>query len=190
MRYASALLLLAACEVGEVGPGNIVTVDAPTSLPTDAPTSTTDAPAASGLRITANTQATATAEFTPNNIVAVWIEGSNGFVKTIRRHSGERTPNLVTWIAAANDPADVDGLSGASRGAYAPLDVTWDMKNKDGVEVPDGTYYIRMELADSNNVDGTQNNVGLFSFSKGNAPQSQMNQTNGNFSSVFITYTP
>lgn len=189
MRYASALLLLAACEVGEVPPGNIVTVDAPTGGPADAP-STTDAAPSSGLRITSNTQATATAEFTPNNILAVWIEGPNGFVKTIRRQSGERTPNLVTWVAAANNPADVDGLTGASRVGYSPLDVTWDLKNKDGLEVPDGTYYIRMELADSNNVDGTQNNVGLFSFSKTSNPQMQSNQTNGNFSGVFITYTP
>jgi hypothetical protein len=45
-------------------------------------------------------------------------------------------------------------------------------------------------LADSNNVDGTQNNVGTFSFSKTDRPQTQMNQTNGNFSSVFITYNP
>jgi hypothetical protein len=89
--------------------------------------------------------------YKPKNIVAVWVTKSDGtFVKTILRYAGTRKSDLNSWIAAAGS-SDADAVMGATRPSHtAPtlMTATWDLKNKAGAVVPDGTYIIKLECAD------------------------------------------
>jgi uncharacterized protein (TIGR03382 family) len=143
--------------------------------------------AADGLSVTFTTTPNG-GPFAPRNIVAVWIEDSNGaFVKTIGRWAATRVQYLLDWIGKSGK--DSDAISGATRSNHAnPLTVTWDLKDRNGTAVPDGTYTIRMELADADVSTGAQNHQGTFTFVKGPTGSSQMNQANGGFISVNITF--
>jgi hypothetical protein len=130
-------------------------------------------------------------QFAPRNVVVVWVEAPGGaFVKTIDRYSNARTSHLVAWIAEAG-ANDMDAVSGATRLDHAtPITMTWDLRDKAGNLVPDGTYTIRMELADSNSSQPAQNHQGTFTFVKSAAPQSQTALTNGGFTNVSIDFQP
>jgi MYXO-CTERM domain-containing protein len=65
--------------------------------------------------------------------------------------------------------------------------VTWNATNRAGVEVPDGTYKLRMELADRNSTSAAQNNQGTFTFTKTAAGFTQTS-SNGGFTGVTVTY--
>jgi MYXO-CTERM domain-containing protein len=69
-----------------------------------------------------------------------------------------------------------------------PLTVTWDLKDRAGAIVPDGTYTIRMELADDNTTLPAQNHQGTFTFVKGPTAQTQTNLSNGGFINTTITF--
>jgi MYXO-CTERM domain-containing protein len=129
--------------------------------------------------------------YAPAHVVVVWVEGAGGaFVKTIDRWAGVRVGTLVAWgqKAGAND---ADAVSGATRISHTqPLTKTWDLRDRQGQEIPDGTYTIRMELADSNAISAMQNAQGTFTFTKGPAGFNQTGLSNGGFSNVSIVYTP
>jgi MYXO-CTERM domain-containing protein len=127
-------------------------------------------------------------KYAPKNIVAVWIENSSGsFVKTIGRWAGTRKSHLVAWILKSG--SDADAVSGATRPNHTgTLTVPWDMKDRNGSEVPDGTYTIRMELADSNAFTEGQNHQGTFTFVKG-ATDSTESTSGGGFENVNIEFT-
>lgn len=127
--------------------------------------------------------------YAPKNVVAVWVEGPGGtFVKTIGRWAGTRREHLVAWTAAAG-AADVDAVSGATRASHtAPLTVTWDLLDRTNVPVPDGTYTLRMELADENATQAAQNNQGTFTFVKGPQPSTQTALSSGGFINVSVTF--
>ncbi|MCE9576637.1 MAG: DUF2271 domain-containing protein [Deltaproteobacteria bacterium] len=127
--------------------------------------------------------------YAPRNIVAVWIEGPGGtFVKTIGRWANVRRSHLVAWQTKAGT-ADVDAVSGATRASHTgALTATWDLHDKAGAVVPDGTYTIRMELADSNASTPTPNHQGTFTFVKNGQSSSTTGGTNGGFEGVAIDY--
>lgn len=129
--------------------------------------------------------------YDPANIVAVWVESSAGaFVKTIGRWSNVRTISLVSWNNKSGG-ADADAVSGATRTNHTnALTVTWDLKNRQNAIVPDGTYTIRMEVADANATTAGQNNQGTFTFVKGTSPQVQSGLTNGGFTNVSVNFMP
>lgn len=145
-----------------------------------------------GLKVTFTTSATTPAgQFAPNHVVAVWVETQAGaFVKTIGRWSAVRTQSLQTWIGKAGT-ADADAVSGATQATQPNNLVTmeWDLKDRQGQVIPDGTYTIRLELADFN-VGGGTPNLGTFTFVKGPSPQNQTALTNGGYSNVSIEFAP
>jgi MYXO-CTERM domain-containing protein len=126
--------------------------------------------------------------YAPRNVVAVWIEDAGGtFVKTIGRWAATRRSSLVAWTQKAG--VDADAVSGATRANHtAPLTVTWNLKNRANLEVPDGTYTIRMELADRNSNVPADNHQGTFTFVKGPTSSTQ-NTANGGFNAVAINYS-
>ena len=130
-------------------------------------------------------------QYAPNHVVAVWVEGAGGtFVKTIGRWSATRTSSLIAWNQKAG-ATDVDAVSGATIATHAtPLTVTWNLTDRQGATVPDGTYTIRMELADSNATTTAQNHQGTFTFVKGASPQMQSGLTNGGFTNVSLNFDP
>lgn len=127
--------------------------------------------------------------YQPRNVVAVWIQNSSGqFVKTIGRWAAERRSSLVSWTLAAGG-ADADAVSGATRAGHGRLSVTWDGRNRAGVEVPDDTYTIRMELADRNSSMPSDNHQGAFAFVKGTTAVNTTTSANG-FNNVNVIYVP
>lgn len=125
--------------------------------------------------------------YAPRHVVSVWVEGPGGtFIKTIGRWSATRTSSLVAWRTAAG-AGDADAVSGATIANHtAPLTVTWDLKDKTGNVIPDGTYTLRMELADSNATTAAQNHQGTFTFVKSTTAQMQTALSNGGFTNVSI----
>jgi hypothetical protein len=146
---------------------------------------------AAALQITATTTPTATPVYQPSHVLAVWVENQAGtIVKTIGRYADVRKVALVAWQqkAGAND---VDAVSGATRTSHAtPAMISWDLKDRAGTVVADGTYTIRMEASDSNATAAGQNNQGTFTFVKGAMAQMQTGLTNGGFTNVSINFTP
>jgi len=185
----SVLLLgLAGCAgtIDSGGPGD-PTTDAPQQQPpgVDAP----DQPSGGSLHIAVTTTPNG-GNFAPRNVVAVWVENNGAFVKTIDRWAATRKGALVAWktVAGTND---VDAVSGATRQNHnTPLSITWDLLDKANAPIPDGTYTIRMELADSNASQPAQNHQGTFTFTKGATAESQTNLSNGGFTNVSIDFTP
>jgi MYXO-CTERM domain-containing protein len=146
--------------------------------------------AAGTLTVTYTTQSHG-GPYAPAHVVAVWVEDSGGgFVKTIDRWAGVRKQHLVAWTQKAGT-ADADAVSGATLISHTqPLTKTWDLTNRQGAEIPDGTYTIRMELADSNATQPLQNAQGTFTFTKSPAGFNQTGLSNGGFTNVSIVYTP
>jgi hypothetical protein len=132
----------------------------------------------------------AASPFDPNNVVAVWIEnGAGSFVKTIGRWAATRKGNLVAWTAKAG-AADVDAVSGATQPNYGTLTVKWDMSARAGLPMPaDGTYTVRMELADGDVTQPAQNNQGTFTFTRNGTASTTTAQSNGGFNNVSVIYT-
>ncbi|MCC6996593.1 MAG: DUF2271 domain-containing protein [Deltaproteobacteria bacterium] len=204
-----ALTLMGGC-MGEVQPTGQQGVDGGVSAADAAPRSADAAPVAvdaapgaadaapgaidaapTGVTETLTVQFDTTANggpYAPRNIVAVWVTDSNGaFVKTLGRWANTRVDHLVAWGQAS--PNDQDAISGATRAAHtARLSVTWDMKSKAGQAMPDGTYTIRMELADSNASQPAQNRQGTFTFVK-NGTAATQTVASGGFVNVAISYS-
>lgn len=134
--------------------------------------------------------------YSPNNVVAAWIQSGGGaHQRTVGVWSAVRTQYLLAYRAAAgvNDANNLpaDAVSGASRlNHQGSLTVLWNLRDKAGNIVPDGTYTIRLELAESNSTTLAQNNEGTFTFVKGPNPQVQSNLANGGFTNVTIDYDP
>jgi hypothetical protein len=192
MRSAALVVMLAACDVGSVVPeGASLAPDAALGGGSDSGSgsdSGTATAAPQTMRL-AFTTTESGGPYRPSHVVAVWIEGAGGaFVKTIERWSNLRTSSLVAWNQQSG--GDADAVSGATRNAHNELVVTWDLKNRQNTVVPDGTYTIRLEVADENATTTAQNNQGTFTFTKGTAPENQAGLDNGGFTNVSISYTP
>lgn len=129
--------------------------------------------------------------YAPANVVATWIQDAQGkFIKTIGRWADVRKNHLVLWQNKAG-LNDVDAVSGATRSTHADtLMATWDLKDKNGVLVPDGIYTLRMELADSDAIASGQNNQGTFTFTVGQTIEEQTALSNGGFTNVNIKFDP
>lgn len=107
-----------------------------------------------------------------------------GWPPAIRRSS------LIAWLAKAG-PNDTDPVSGASRIDHTqPLTIAWDLKDRQGTLIPDGTYTVRMALADSNATIAANNRQGTFTFIKGATAQDQTGLSNGGFNTVSLHFDP
>ncbi|HEY4180256.1 MAG TPA: DUF2271 domain-containing protein [Kofleriaceae bacterium] len=131
-----------------------------------------------------------TANYAPNNVLAVWIEKMDGtYVRTLDLQAAVRTQYLLAWNGKIGNPnAEPDIISGASRIGYATATLSWNLKDKAGNLQPAGTYRIRLEQAQSNANSQTANNEGTFTVAIGGAASSQAGQSNGGFTNVTVAY--
>jgi len=137
------------------------------------------------------TTSSAGGNYSPKNIVAIWVEDSNGkFVKTLMAYADRRQTHLNTWEAATTNAGSafnkVDAVSGATRSNHAKRQCTWNGTNYKGQAVADGTYKLWMELTDKNSTG----NKSSFTFVKGTAEQ-KLNPANvPSFSAISINWLP
>lgn len=83
----------------------------------------------------------------------------------------------------------VDATSGASRVNHTGLLAgTWNLLDKQGNLIPDGTYTMRLEFAEGNSTTAGQNGQGTFTFTKGSQAQNQTGLSNGAFTNGSISF--
>lgn len=134
---------------------------------------------------------TAGGNYSPKNIVAIWIEDAQGqWVKTLLAYAQTRRTHLNTWEAATTAAGSafntVDAVTGATRTSHGTRTCTWDCTDVNGTLLADGTYSIWMELTDKNNTG----NYSHFTFTKGPTPESQTPANVPSFSSISINWVP
>ena len=126
--------------------------------------------------------------FSPKHIMAVWIEDSTGnFVKTLLAYADKRIQYLNTWEAATGAKGIMynrtDAVTGATRTSHSTRTCSWDGTDYNKSAVPDGKYYLCMELTDKHETG----NVSKFSFVKGES--NLVNPANApSFSSVSVNW--
>ncbi len=86
-------------------------------------------------------------DFSPKHILAIWIEDSNGFVKTRKLRADKRKQYLYTFNSHTGGNV-VDAVTGATLSSHTTHTVTWDCKDVDGKLVPDGEYTVYVEFTD------------------------------------------
>jgi hypothetical protein len=80
----------------------------------------------------------------------VWIEDAEGefirslYVSGFSGFAKEKQVNLPAW--AESSKFETDGTTSASIG-WGKHTYVWDLKNREGKRVPDGTYRVRVESA-------------------------------------------
>ena len=78
-----------------------------------------------------------------DNMVAVWVEGPGGtFIKSIGMWGTKDgdMKSLLAWLAKSGSVKEADAISQPTRSNHnSPLMVSWDLKDKMGAEVADGT---------------------------------------------------
>ncbi len=129
--------------------------------------------------------------FAPKNIVAIWIENDQGeFVKTLLAYAQNRKTHLNTWQASTTAAGTAfnttDAITGATRTSHNIRSCSWDCTDYNGLVVPDGTYYVWMELTDKNSTG----NYSSFSFIKDENPDSQTPSGVPSFDNISIVWEP
>ena len=158
--------------------------DLATTASDDLASAAPDMAKAETLKVTFTTSAAPVGAYAPKNVVAVWIENNGTFVKTIGRWGNTRKQYLLGWVGKAG-ANDVDAVSGATQPAFGALTATWNL----GAQAGDGTYTIRLELADGNSMATTDNNEGMFTFDRNGTAQTHNPPASGGFSNVSLTYS-
>jgi hypothetical protein len=111
----------------------------------------------------------------PSNIGAVWIEDASGnFIRTIELWAGRFGRSLYHWQdhACVDGGPGVDAISEATLPEDATHKLEWDTRDLHGLNVPDGTYHVFIEVAE------TELNFGptaMYSFEKGPSPIAERN---------------
>ncbi|HRY99591.1 MAG TPA: DUF2271 domain-containing protein [Bacteroidales bacterium] len=129
--------------------------------------------------------------YSPKNIVAIWVTDSAGsFVKTLLAYAASRRTHLNTWEAATTAAGSAynvtDAISGATRTSHGTRICSWNGRNYNQVDMPDGTYRLWFELTDKN----ATGNFSHFDFVKGPLPQNQTPANVPSFSGISIAWQP
>jgi hypothetical protein len=137
------------------------------------------------------TTSNAGGNYAPRNIVAIWIEDSNGvFVKTLLAYAQNYKTHLNNWQASTTAIGSafnsVDAITGATKTSHATRSCSWNGKNYLGAAVNDGTYKVCFELTDKN----ATGNYSFFTFTKSATAQNQTPSNKPSFSSISIIWTP
>lgn len=114
--------------------------------------------------------ATYNGAYAPRNAGVIWITNAqNQFVKTIKIWAATYRYTLIRWIASSGQNT-TGAVTSASYNTHQLHNVTWNGKNYQNQDVPDGEYKINVEFTEHN---ATASNLGKFkqiSFVKGPEP--------------------
>lgn len=108
--------------------------------------------------------------FAPRNAGAIWVETADGqWVRTLERWGKRR----AKWLEAFNMASGgdlTDAITRATLPQHEVHEVSWNLTDLAGCEVPDGTYQVRIEVTDWS---GSGEDA-AFAFEKGPEPVSQL----------------
>lgn len=145
----------------------------------------------SGVLTVTATTSNAGGGYAPKNIIAIWVEDSQGnFVKTLLAYAQNRMTHLNTWqastSAAGTEFNTTDAITGATKNSHATRECTWNATDYNGNIMPDGEYFVWMELTDKN----TTGNYSSFSFTKNDIEELQNPANVPSFSDISISWNP
>jgi hypothetical protein len=128
--------------------------------------------------------------YSPKNVMAVWIENNSGkFIKTLLVYGDKRKTHLNVWESstslAGSTFNSVDAITGATQTNHGLRNCNWDGTDFSRLSVPDGDYKLRMELTDKNETG----NVASLNFTKGPKPYKLNSSTIPGFSTVSINWS-
>jgi hypothetical protein len=129
--------------------------------------------------------------YAPQNILAIWVEDSNGkFVKTLLVNARRYTNYLTSWRSVTSSAGitynAVDAITGATNMNHGVRICTWDGTDFSGKLVADGTYVVKMELTETNS---TGNSIAL-PITKGENTFASNPSSNTNFSNIALKWEP
>ncbi|MCW8850247.1 MAG: DUF2271 domain-containing protein [Melioribacteraceae bacterium] len=108
--------------------------------------------------------------FSPRNIGAIWVEDASGnFVKTLQIWADRRIQYLYTWNNRSNSNK-VDALTSATLSSHQTHNVTWNVKDHLGNNIPDGQYVLKIEMTDQH----AQGPLASFNFPIGEATKTSL----------------
>jgi hypothetical protein len=147
---------------------------------------------ASAQTVTINftTTKTATPTYTPNNVLAVWIEkAAGGYVRTVAEFGQTRIANLAVW-STASAKNTTDAITGASQNSLGARTYIWNVRDVNKAVVPNGNYLVKMELSDHNNGSAANNNEASFPITVGTTKVTTTPANLGGFTNVSIVFDP
>jgi hypothetical protein len=128
--------------------------------------------------------------YAPRNVGAIWIADSSGkFVKSLEVWGRQRLSRVVAWNSATRAAGvagnTVDAITSATLSSHRTHKETWNCTDYNEATVPDGTYRVYFEVADSN---GGGPNI-FETFTKGPSP-AMVQASMSNFQNIMIAFTP
>lgn len=123
--------------------------------------------------------------YSPKHVMAVWVEDSNGFVKSRLVQAQQRKQYLYTWIAASGQNS-VDAVTGATLSSHQQRTINWDCTDLSGNVVPDGDYTIRVEYTDKH----AQGPLTAVTFTKAGSSVHLTPANQTYFTNMDLQYTP
>lgn len=126
----------------------------------------------------------------PRNAGAIWVTNSqNQFVKTIKKWASNYQYTLVRWIASSQQNT-TGAITSASLNSHQLHNVSWNGKNYQGTEMPDGDYKINIEFTEHNASSGNMGKFKQITFTKGSAPVNLTIPNETYFRDMSLTWTP
>jgi hypothetical protein len=122
--------------------------------------------------------------FSPKNIGAIWVEDASGsFVKTLQLWADRRKEYLYTWNNISNGNK-VDALTSATLSSHQTHNVTWNVKDHLGNDVPDGQYVLKIEMTDKH----SQGPLSSFNFPVGEASDTALFPDETNYHDIELSW--
>ena len=123
--------------------------------------------------------------FSPRHVLAIWVEDSDGFIKTRKAMANQRKQYLYTWKAASNYNV-VDAITGSTLTSHQTHTVSWDFVDLDGNIVPDGEYTVWVEFTEQH----AQGPIYTLTFEKGPNPISLTPADETYYKDIEFEFTP
>jgi hypothetical protein len=133
---------------------------------------------------------TSTGGFSPENLIAIWIENSSAaFVKTkLIQSSNDNLDHLGNWTSRTGSNR-VDATSGATLPSHGTRTVIWNGTNVAGNVVPDGVYTVWVEMAWASSLT-TGKTTAMFNFTKGASTFHSAPANLTNFTGITLDWVP
>ncbi len=128
--------------------------------------------------------------YAPRNAGVIWVTDSNNqFVKTIKVWANSYRYTLIRWIASSSQNM-TGAITSASLNSHQLHNVTWNGKNWQNTEMPDGTYKFNIEFTEHNATAANMGKYKQVTFTKGSEPVTLTLPNETYFQNMSLNWTP
>ncbi|MCA9573367.1 MAG: DUF2271 domain-containing protein, partial [Myxococcales bacterium] len=101
----------------------------------------------------------------PAHVLGVWVTSADGtFERTLHVWGSRRRSHLSEWNSTRPRTETLDGITSATLRTDVEQEVVWDLRDTTGALVPNGSYLLHFELADTNSTSANYRSA--FTFEK------------------------